>query len=552
MKKSKLLLRMGCILLIGTFTFSACEEEEYSPDILSQLAVSPTSISVNSERNEPAAVKILADRAWSVTCDSSWVHFNKTGGNGDDEFIITVDNSLVKVARTATVLVKTDNITREITVKQSAYEETITLTPATASVKATSDTVRALITTNISSGTVSFSTDVNIYAGVWRSENKDTLLAVITENPTSKDRVSSLRYTLKNEAGSFSGSVRITQSAASIKVSKKLVTVPAAGDTADYVITANVPWEFTQSGEPSFDISREEDIITIKAPANTTGQPRSGRFIFKQVLATGTVADTLDIIQHAAGASIVVTPATIEIAKEGGAANVSILATQDWTYAFTPASAATWAQVQQKKDSSGLSLKILANTGPARAATVTLTSIDKKASASFTITQEIGIITLFVNTFATQAEVNTWSLIDKDGDGYNWSSIDYGVTGLTMISRSWINTAGPLTPENYLISPQITIPGGLSSVTLQWLSYSSYGNEHYKVIVSETPITAANCSDIPAVFEETLARTNGYLLPKEADLTAYVGKKIYIAFVHYNCTDQEILGIDNVEVVATL
>jgi hypothetical protein len=337
-----------------------------------------------------------------------------------------------------------------------------------------------------------------------------------------------------------------------------LVSIAAAGDTAEYVITANVAWEFLQSGDPAFELERDENIVEIGVEENTTGQPRSARFIFKQALATGTVADTLDITQYPAGAGIVVYPSTTdEFPSVGGKLDVTVVANQDWTYAFNPTSAAGWAQVQQKKDSSGLSINVLQNTDAGRSATVTLTSIDKTASASFTIKQS-GKITLYSNDFNTQAKHDECTLIDKDGDGQNWGILNWGSGDYGKFSEAANALTGDgsaiYTPENYLVFPAIPVPANATFITISWYARAGYSapnnQDKHKLIVSTVPITVANCSDIVpgAVFN---VPANDF---ENVDLTGYAGQTIYIAIAHYDCTspDSVVLLFDDLLVTATL
>jgi hypothetical protein len=198
MKKTTLILSMSSLLIIGALLFNACGEDSYNPEILSQLGVAPTKVTKASERNKPDTVTIVSDRAWTVTCDSAWVHLEQTGGNGDGTVVITVDDSRNQEARSAVALIKTDNITREVTITQAAYKETITLTPATASIRAAKDTVVALVTANVELYDYIF-TDVAdqaaynaFFDGLRFSANKDSVYAYLRENPTPKERTVTL------------------------------------------------------------------------------------------------------------------------------------------------------------------------------------------------------------------------------------------------------------------------------------------------------------------------------------------------------------------------
>ncbi|MDD2204019.1 MAG: choice-of-anchor J domain-containing protein [Bacteroidales bacterium] len=165
-------------------------------------------------------------------------------------------------------------------------------------------------------------------------------------------------------------------------------------------------------------------------------------------------------------------------------------------------------------------------------------------------------------TFETGAIPTGWTNIDADGDGYLWNpvygqGIFVGHNGECISSASYINGVGALTPDNWLVTPQLTISGG--NVTY-WINAqdASYAYEHYGVYISTTGI---NPSDFTLLFEETLTSKNGVKYPasergmheqgawyeRTVDLTAYSGT-IYIAFRHFNCTDAFWLNLDDVVV----
>jgi|GEM_PF-1293714 len=144
-----------------------------------------------------------------------------------------------------------------------------------------------------------------------------------------------------------------------------------------------------------------------------------------------------------------------------------------------------------------------------------------------------------------------WKLIDHDGDGYNWelNSSSRIAVGEGVMSDS----EDDLEPYNFLISPKITISG--TNPKLEWSVGSSAGGaayvpEHYKVVVSEIPFTEENCATVGTiVFEETLpSTTSRILVPRSADLTPFIGKDVYIAWVHYNCTDKFLLILTDISI----
>ena len=136
--------------------------------------------------------------------------------------------------------------------------------------------------------------------------------------------------------------------------------------------------------------------------------------------------------------------------------------------------------------------------------------------------------------------------IDGDGDGYNWelrqnwSSPDnpYSVT-----SASVDITETPLFPENYLVTPykldceQVVFRACVQDVT--------HPNEHIGVAVSTTVGDDANAFTIVWDADMT-AKEVGNWYQFNVDLRDYQGQDIYVAIVHYNCTNQFMVNVDDI------
>ena len=156
--------------------------------------------------------------------------------------------------------------------------------------------------------------------------------------------------------------------------------------------------------------------------------------------------------------------------------------------------------------------------------------------------------------FESQSEVNEWTFVDKDGDGYNWDWNELGEApeayeGAGCIySHSYVNYVGAVNPNNWAISPEFTIPANASSATLSWYAAPQdpgYPEEHYGVYVG----TGTDTANYTQLFEETISYSD--YKNTTVDLTAYAGQTIRVAFRHFNCTDLFILNLDQVEVFAT-
>ncbi len=146
--------------------------------------------------------------------------------------------------------------------------------------------------------------------------------------------------------------------------------------------------------------------------------------------------------------------------------------------------------------------------------------------------------------------LGNWTLINTDGDSYNWQTVDLTSSfsgkftakdgSYVAMSRSWINNSvGAVTPDQWLISPQITDLGG----TLKYYIMDDGNNyqENYRIYVSTT---GKNISDFVAVTDDMLSPNSTEWAEVTVDLSSYKGQAGYIAFRHYNCTDKDFMFID--------
>ena len=172
-----------------------------------------------------------------------------------------------------------------------------------------------------------------------------------------------------------------------------------------------------------------------------------------------------------------------------------------------------------------------------------------------------------------------WTTIDADGDGYTWvlgSAIGgiYLVDGASlagsghnssndlMCSGSYRNTSSSggevLTPDNYLVSPQVTLGGSISFYACG--QDASYAAEHFGVAVSTTSNSSASAFTTiqewtlsaksvgaPTQYTRSGNRAQGTWYQFTVDLSAYSGQG-YIAIRHFNCSDQFILDIDDIDI----
>lgn len=140
-----------------------------------------------------------------------------------------------------------------------------------------------------------------------------------------------------------------------------------------------------------------------------------------------------------------------------------------------------------------------------------------------------------------------WWIIDNDGDGHNWGYRQFDDDTYGMTSASYDNEEGVLTPDNWLMTPEITLDG---VVRLEaWGQDPDWAKEVFAVyiFVGDT----ATIEDPEASFIKigddvtTTADATEYTfsIPEE-----YWGQKGYVAIRHYNVSNMFMLNIDDIYV----
>lgn len=155
-----------------------------------------------------------------------------------------------------------------------------------------------------------------------------------------------------------------------------------------------------------------------------------------------------------------------------------------------------------------------------------------------------------------------WTIVDADGDYYEWkhTTLDAYESQGCATSTSYIFSEGALSPDNYLITPQLDI--NEDAVLTYWVaahSNSELPAEKYGVFISSTGSQPADFSE---AFSETMSRY-GETRRADRDTEAHSatcrsswkqqrvkitkGTK-HIAFRHFDCSGGYWLYIDEVKV----
>ena len=145
-----------------------------------------------------------------------------------------------------------------------------------------------------------------------------------------------------------------------------------------------------------------------------------------------------------------------------------------------------------------------------------------------------------------------WTTIDADGDGYNWEMRqNWGNTEnpYSVTSASYDNLHEiPLDPKNYLVTPYKLDCEEITFIACA--QDAAHPAEHFGVAVSTEGNTSAD--DFTIVWETDMtAKAPGEWHYYDVDLRAYQGQDIYVAIVHFACSNQFMLNIDDVMLYRT-
>ena len=186
----------------------------------------------------------------------------------------------------------------------------------------------------------------------------------------------------------------------------------------------------------------------------------------------------------------------------------------------------------------------------------------------------IGGATTFTEGFESGMPTG-WTIQDGNNDGWTWCltsdipttwtyyaslTLDWYRTGSNAIcSGSYINGVGALTPNEYLVTDQVTLVPGSTFSFWAAATDASYPADHFGVFVSddattwtsvqEWTLTGKGGNDGGRASRDGNGAKLGTWYNYSVDLSAYAGQK-YIAIRHFNCSDQYIMVVDDIELAA--
>ncbi|MBR6440850.1 MAG: choice-of-anchor J domain-containing protein, partial [Bacteroidales bacterium] len=149
---------------------------------------------------------------------------------------------------------------------------------------------------------------------------------------------------------------------------------------------------------------------------------------------------------------------------------------------------------------------------------------------------------------------NTEHVSYSSGTAHDWSSFGHNSSSGFMISESYISATsssgtayGAVTPDNYLVSPQIQLGGSISFYA--GARNTDYCAEKFSVMVSTTNNTSTGSFTTVGTWVLSLSSVGYTETPYTVDLSAYAGQTGYVAIRHWDCYDQWVLCVDDITIV---
>ena len=149
-----------------------------------------------------------------------------------------------------------------------------------------------------------------------------------------------------------------------------------------------------------------------------------------------------------------------------------------------------------------------------------------------------------------------WTTIDADGDGHNWQQQSanglghWGSDGVLLSYSVDSATGNPLTPDNYLVSPQISLNSQYPILSFYACALDEYSSaEHFAVAISTTvnddPLAFANFREW-TLMAKCEGKRQGNWYRYTVDISNYAGQEVYIAFRHFSSTGYSAICIDDI------
>ncbi len=182
------------------------------------------------------------------------------------------------------------------------------------------------------------------------------------------------------------------------------------------------------------------------------------------------------------------------------------------------------------------------------------------AATPFSPETEAASTTIYYESFdKSKTMPNGWTTYDADGDGYGWGMNtnvynSYNRNGYCVYSTSALSSGVSLTPDDWMMMPALEIPDNpLADYQLSFQIYTSYMtgySDYIQIYASETPLTAPTPETAGDLILDKRYYSGSQYQEMTADLSAYCGETVYLAFRHHTAKGVWQMFLDEVQVKA--
>jgi hypothetical protein len=363
--------------------------------VASALTVTPATANI-AAAGGTVNLTVTANVNWTVVSSDAWAVVTPATGNNNGTVVVTAAAN-TGALRTATITISGGGLTQTVNITQAQPAPTLTVTPATVNIAATSDTVDLTVTANVNWTVVS--SDAWAVVTPATGSNNGTVNVTVAAN-TGVQRTA----TITISGGGLTQTVDITQAeqpTPTLTVTPATVNIAAAGDTVDLTVTANVDWTAVSSDAwvvvtPATGSS--DGTVNVAVTANTGAQRTATITISGEGL-----TQTVNITQAQPAPTLTVTPATVHIAAAGDTVDLTVTANVDWTVV----SSDVWAIVTPASGSNNGTFSVSAAANPGSERTATITVSGGGIERTITFTQVAGEQDVFVDPVPPTGDEDT-------------------------------------------------------------------------------------------------------------------------------------------------
>lgn len=362
---------------------------------------------------------------------------------------------------------------------------------------------------------------------------------------------------------------------AGLHTSTQYITLPQEGGSASFTVSSNTAstssWTAT-SNQSWLTVSPNTGYgsgvvttVNVTATANNTGSVRTAVVTITQ----GTQTATVNVSQSECSSSDMCTISLEMTDSYGDGWNSSYLTLSSASgYVYGTATISSGSYDTQQFDVCSSALQLTWTSGSQWDNECSFVVYNAAGQALLTISNPNGTysvttpcsssqppttceVTTFPWTESFENSLDCWTTIDADGDGNVWgstSSFPYD-GNYTLYSFSYDNSNQvALNAENYLVSPQITLP---ATGTYQLIFYARCANNNYpdSMLVKLSTTGNANASSFSTTLMPKTVIPASYQ-QYTVNLSGYNGQSFYLAFIH-DSYDGYYLLLDNISIVNT-